>query len=184
VSAPRRLVDLSVLEFVEAVASADQPVPAGGSVAALTGATSAALLVLVCSVIRRKQPQLLGDELSNAERLQQQLLVLIDDDAEAFHAFLHARRRNADLREPLARTSAAPLAIARACLELIDLSQTVEVQISGPMTADVRAARLLAAASLRTVLDIADQKLELVQDADDRQVLREQISRLRAPRDR
>jgi Formiminotransferase-cyclodeaminase len=34
----------SVQEFVSSVASTDEPVPAGGSVTALTGAASAALL--------------------------------------------------------------------------------------------------------------------------------------------
>jgi formiminotetrahydrofolate cyclodeaminase len=54
----RHLTDLSVAEFVRAVASPTQPVPAGGSVAALTGAVSAALLVLVCEVVERRKPGL------------------------------------------------------------------------------------------------------------------------------
>jgi hypothetical protein len=39
-----RLVELPVAEFVHLVSTADQPVPAGAGVAALTGASSAALL--------------------------------------------------------------------------------------------------------------------------------------------
>ena len=55
----RHLTDLSVSEFLQAVASAAQPVPAGGSVAALSGAACAALLVLVCDVFERHRPDVL-----------------------------------------------------------------------------------------------------------------------------
>jgi formiminotetrahydrofolate cyclodeaminase len=50
------LTDLSVSEFLQAVAAAAQPIPAGGSVAALTGVASAALLVLVCDALERHNP--------------------------------------------------------------------------------------------------------------------------------
>lgn len=57
----RQLTELSVSEFLEAVASAEQPVPPGGSVAAL-GAASAALIMLValCSrpTLRGRQNRL------------------------------------------------------------------------------------------------------------------------------
>ena len=50
------------------MASVDEPVPAGGSVAALTGAASAALLALVCGVQQRKRPGVSAAELAQAER--------------------------------------------------------------------------------------------------------------------
>jgi formiminotetrahydrofolate cyclodeaminase len=112
--------------------------------------------------------------------LQQDLLRLVDEDAAAFRAFLDARRAQGDVQSALARTNQTPLRIAQACLDVIDLSQEVEVTIHGPMLADVRAARLLAAAALRTVLDIADQNLDLVTDPREQDVLRAEIKRLRA----
>ncbi|MBV8716067.1 MAG: cyclodeaminase/cyclohydrolase family protein [Chloroflexi bacterium] len=72
-----RLADLSLYEFVQAVASADQPVPAGGSVAALAGSASAALLVLVCDVLERHTPGVMTQPRSRARDLQQQLIALI-----------------------------------------------------------------------------------------------------------
>ena len=176
----RDLVDRSVAEFVEAVADPEQPVPAGGSVAALTAAASAALLALISGVLRRKHPTLLVEQQERANRLRRELLSLVEEDAAAFRAFLDARRAHGDLQVAVARTSQTPLQIARACLEVIDLSQEIEVNTSGPMLADVRAARLLTAAALRTVLEIADQNLDLVQDPAEKRDLQAEISRLRA----
>jgi hypothetical protein len=67
----RHLTDLSVSEFLQAIASAAQPVPAGGSGAALSGAASAALLVLVCDVLERHGPDVLTQPRQKAAELQQ-----------------------------------------------------------------------------------------------------------------
>ena len=76
------LIDLTVRDFVAAVASADEPVPAGGSVAALTGASSAALLALVCDVLERHTPGVLIQERERARALHQELLDLVDAGVE------------------------------------------------------------------------------------------------------
>jgi formiminotetrahydrofolate cyclodeaminase len=179
------LVDLSVTDFVARVAAADHAVPAGGSVAALTAASSAALLALVCGVLERKPGSPAADRRLTAQRLLRNLLGLVDEDADAFAAFLHARRapQQGGLRSAVARTSRVPLSIASGCIDVIDLSHVIEVDASGPMLADVRAARLLAAAALRTVLEIAVQNLDLMEDGAERERLRAEISRLRSPRD-
>jgi formiminotetrahydrofolate cyclodeaminase len=88
----RRLTDRSVSEFLQAVASAEQPVLAGGSVAALSGAAGAALLVLACDVLERHAPDVLTQPRQKAADLQQKLLGLVDDDAAAFRAFLDTKR--------------------------------------------------------------------------------------------
>jgi formiminotetrahydrofolate cyclodeaminase len=175
-----RLVDLSVREFVAAVASTEHPVPAGGSVAALTAASSAALLALACGVTQRHHPDALNDESRAAERLQRQMLDLVDEDAAAFRSFLDAKRSGADVGPAAKAASGAPLAIARGCIEIIDLTQAVEVQITGPMLGDVHAARLLAAAALRTALEISELNSSLLHDESERQALRDEISRLRS----
>jgi formiminotetrahydrofolate cyclodeaminase len=173
---------MSVRDFVGAVAAAERPVPAGGSVAALTGAASAALLALVCGVLQRRQPGVLSDQLETAGRLQQHLLELVDEDAAAFRAFLAARRSGVGLLEAIARTASAPLKIGSACAEVIVLSDTVEADTAGPMLGDVRAARYLAAAAVQTALALAEQNLDLQPDAEARQALEAEISRLRAQR--
>jgi formiminotetrahydrofolate cyclodeaminase len=162
------LVSRSVTAFVASVASIDEPVPAGGSVAALTGAASAALLALVCGVRRHKQPEALAGELVEAERLQHRLLALVDEDAAAFRAFLDAKRarRSEDdeaLKTALGRTSQTPLEIATACAAVVELGAALEGQIHGMTLGDVRAARHLATAALTAALDLSEQNVGLLE---------------------
>ncbi|MBV9134438.1 MAG: cyclodeaminase/cyclohydrolase family protein [Chloroflexi bacterium] len=174
------LVELSVRDFVAAVASADQPVPAGGSVAALTGAASAALLALVSEVLERHTPGILAEPLQTARRLQRELLQLVDQDAAAFRSFLEAPR-GSDARRAAGRgVAAAPLQIGRTCVQVVDLVRRVEPQVRGAMHLDVGAARQLAESAARSALDIAEYNLSLAAEPTLKAELREEISALRA----
>jgi formiminotetrahydrofolate cyclodeaminase len=174
------LIDLSVREFVAAVASAETPVPAGGSVVALSGACAAGLLALVCEVTQRHQPGALGEQRHGAERLKGLLLKLVDEDAAAYQAFLATPRGSEDRQAAVNRVAATPLAIGRACVELIGLSRTIEADIRGPLLGDVRTARHLAQAAVRTAVDLAEQNLTLIKDASARRSLEAAVTSLRA----
>jgi len=167
------LVERSVREFVDSVASVDEPVPAGGSVAALTGASSAALLALVSGVLERKHVSGVSGLLARAQDLQDRLLRLVDEDAEAYRAYLQRVER------ALERTTQTPLDVAAACLEVVDLSRELEGFSRGPLSSDVRTARTLASAALASALDIAEQNVLLHSDPAVQARLRDQISRLR-----
>jgi methenyltetrahydrofolate cyclohydrolase len=173
------LVELSVRDFVGAVASADEPVPAGGSVAALTGAASAALLALVCDVLEGHSPGVLAEPLQTAQRLQRELLQLVDEDAAAFRTFLDAPRGSDARRIAGADVASAPLRIGQTCAQVVDLVRRVEPQVRGAMRLDVGAARQLAGSAARSALDIAEYNLSLVADQTARTALREEISAVR-----
>jgi methenyltetrahydrofolate cyclohydrolase len=174
-----QLIDLAVREFVDAVASADTPVPAGGSVAALSGAMSAALLVLVCEVLQRRRAGEFSDELRRLAEFEQQLLDLVDEDARAYASFLDARRTGVGRDEAVERVTRTPLAIGRASVHIVELSHRVEEHEVRAMRGDVRAARHLAQAALRTAVDLAEANIELQSDRDARRALVEEIGRLR-----
>jgi formiminotetrahydrofolate cyclodeaminase len=174
------LVDFTVREFVASVASAETPVPAGGSVVALSGACAAALLALVCEVAQRHQPGALNEQRHAAERVQGLLLKLVDEDAAAYQAFLATPRGSEDRQAATNRVAATPLAIGRACAELINLSHVIEEQTRGPLLGDVRTARHLARAAVRTAVDLAEQNLSMIADAPARQLLETAITSLRA----
>jgi methenyltetrahydrofolate cyclohydrolase len=167
----------SVREFLDSVASSDEAVPAGGSVAALTGAASAALLALVCGVLQHKGIDGLSEMLARAQDLQHRLLALVDEDAEAFRAFLHARQH---VDEVVGRVTQVPLEVASRCVEVVALCQDVEDRTQGPMLGDVRSARHLASAALSAALDLADQNVSLHSDPAAQARLREEIFRLRS----
>ena len=167
-----RLVDLRVGEFVDAVASSKQAVPAGGSVAALTGAAGAALLALVCGVLQRREPNTLRNQLHEAAELQRELLSLVDEDADAF------RSKSAEW------ACRVPLGIATACTSVSRLTREVERHVSGSLVGDVRAARHLAIGARDAALDIAELNLESVADPGEKQALQQKISLLRRRRGR
>jgi formiminotetrahydrofolate cyclodeaminase len=168
VSEPR-LVELTVAEFVEAVASTDQPAPAGGSISALTGASCAALLELVCGV------RGLGADAETAHELRQTLLELIDEDAVAVRAWLAAPRRS-EAREEAGRTaSAVPLRIARACSQVVHLARRIDV--GGAVRFDVSAAETLAIAAAQAALDLVEANLRSALDPG---ALQDEIAQLRA----
>jgi hypothetical protein len=136
----RRLTDLSVSEFLQAVTLAAQPGPAGGSVAALSGAASAALLVLVCDVFEGHRPDVLTQSRQKAAELQQKLLGLVDDDAAAFRGFLDTERGSAEREAGGSRVAQIPLDIGRACLEAAQLVRNIEPHVAGSMRLDVATA--------------------------------------------
>lgn len=176
------LVDLTVRDFVAAVASADEPVPAGGSVAACTGASSAALLALVSEVLERHTPGVLLQERDRARGLQQQLLELVDVDARAFRAFLDAERGSPARSEAGVGSVEAPMRIGRACLEVVGLAGAIEPHVRGAMHLDVGAARRMAEAGASSSLAIAEYNLRMVSDLTKRQALEAEIRAARGQR--
>ena len=174
----RPLVDLSVSEFVQTVASPEQPVPAGASVAALTGAACAALLVLVCDVHARHASSVLEHPRRDAATLQLQLLRFVDDDATAYQAFL--KSRGFDSRHSAAvQVVSIPLNIARACSQVVATAQAIEIHVRGTTLLDVGAAADMAGAAARSALDIAEHNLDMVPHSDTKESLRVEITRLR-----
>jgi formiminotetrahydrofolate cyclodeaminase len=176
VSSNDPLVARSVRDFVASVASTGEPVPAGGSVAALTGSASAALLALVGGVLDRKGVGGAAGLLERARALQARLLGLVDEDADAYRAYLEEKRSAGALQ----RMSEAPLEIAAACGEVVVLSADVETRVTGALLGDVRTARYLAGAALAAALDIAEQNVLLHADRAAQGRLRNEIARLRA----
>jgi formiminotetrahydrofolate cyclodeaminase len=175
-----RLAALSLREFLAKVASTAEPVPAGGSVAALTGAASAALLMLACGVLQRHHALEISGIQERAAQLQRRLLDLVDEDAQAFQAFLKMKRSGTDTGAIVARTSHTPLLIGGACADVVELSRRIEATPQlGALLGDVRAARHLAQAALVSALDIAEQDIGLHTDVSEQQAMRDEIAELR-----
>src|SRR4029453_18463366 len=88
--------NLKVVEFTDEV-SRDTPAPGGGSIAALAGALGAALTSMVATLTHGKE----GTESRDAalarvaeasQRVKDGLIRAVDDDTNAFNAFMDARR--------------------------------------------------------------------------------------------
>ena len=125
------LAQLTVKEFADEV-SRDTPAPGGGSVAALAGALGAGLASMVANLWQGKgeSPATeagLLDAARTAQRVKDQLILGVDEDTQAFNAYLEARRlpaqtpedkalREQKMQEGLKRAVEVPYRTAQASL--------------------------------------------------------------------
>jgi len=90
------LAQMTVKEFTDEV-SRDTPAPGGGSIAALAGALGAALASMVANLWQGKieseaSEAALLQAAEDAQRVKDQLILAVDEDTNAFNAYLEARR--------------------------------------------------------------------------------------------
>ncbi len=133
---PKALVSMPVHAFADEV-SRDTPAPGGGSIAALAGSLGAALASMVANLAQggpdaEKDAKLIALA-EQAQVLKDQLMVAVDDDTNAFNAFMDARRLPDGTPDEKARRQAAmqaglkiaidvPLATAKASLAALELA--------------------------------------------------------------
>jgi glutamate formiminotransferase/formiminotetrahydrofolate cyclodeaminase len=94
--AEKSLANMRIHEFADEV-SRDTPAPGGGSIAALAGSLGASLAAMVANLTHGKAGTEHKDEAlcaiaNKSQKVKDELLVAIDDDTNAFNAFMEARR--------------------------------------------------------------------------------------------
>ena len=92
----KRLVDMSNSDFIDEV-SQESPAPGGGSVSAQAGALAAALIAMVANLSFGKKEYLKNNEVildigNQAQFLKKELLILVDEDSNAFDKIMSAIR--------------------------------------------------------------------------------------------
>jgi glutamate formiminotransferase/formiminotetrahydrofolate cyclodeaminase len=108
---PDGLAAMTVRDFIDEV-SRDTPAPGGGSVAALAGALGAALASMVANLWQDKvespvSATALLEAAETAQRAKDQLVLAVDEDTNAFTAYLDARRLPANTPEERAHRAAS-----------------------------------------------------------------------------
>jgi formiminotetrahydrofolate cyclodeaminase len=178
---PSRLNDLPAPELIERMASGD-PIPGGGSAAALAGAMGAGLLRMVVALTSGR-PAAVGDERElteiamGAANCQSELLNLVELDAVAYDGVIRARRlpRATDLeRETRAvqvaaatrEATRAPLQTARLAEQVLSLAERLAPIGSRNAISDAGVGALLAVAALRGAVLNVQINLPYL-DADD-----------------
>jgi formiminotetrahydrofolate cyclodeaminase len=124
------IADLTLRDFIRRTGD-KEPVPGGGSVAAVTGATAAALARMVVSYSRGKKSLAEHDDLhasldATLTRAAALFFSLADEDTAAYAEFRRLQRlppddpdRTASLPPTAAATATVPLAIAGAAAEVL-----------------------------------------------------------------
>ncbi|MCU0854792.1 MAG: cyclodeaminase/cyclohydrolase family protein [Rhodobacteraceae bacterium] len=153
------LADLAINEYLARTASGD-PLPGGGSAAALTAALAAALIEMVANLtIGRKKFEGVDAEMRalalKAAELRAAAVQEIDRDVEAYTQVLAAfqlpkttdgekARRGRAVEEAFKQAALVPLSVARKAAALMALGRTVIVK-GNPNAASDAAAGVLAA---------------------------------------
>ncbi|MBI2845416.1 MAG: glutamate formimidoyltransferase [Chloroflexi bacterium] len=145
-------------EFLEQVASA-QPVPGGGSVAALSAALAASLVSMVLQITLPKiedetLKREIEENLAEAKSLRQELSGLIAEDANAFQAVLTAYRMPAgDEREEavqmaLRGAATVPLTVAAKAVRTMELALLAAQKGSPRLASDAVSAGYMGQAAV------------------------------------
>jgi methenyltetrahydrofolate cyclohydrolase len=180
VAATGDLLDLSLREFLEAVASED-PTPGGGTAAALAVAISAGLTAMVARA-SVDWPEA-GSAVAQAERLRKRIAPLAQRDAEAYEEALVTMTlpervepavRDMAVGAALWRAAEVPMAIAEAGADAACLALLVADHGTPARRADAVAAALLAEAAAWAAAGLV--KVNLTITAEDERM--EQARRL------
>ena len=176
-------------EFLDALA-AKQPVPGGGSVAALTGALAAAIGEMVVNYsLGKKDLQEYADELRPAldelHRAHRLLLGLMVEDQEAYQALTAARKLARDSVERQEQFPAALLACIRApqstaaaAVGVLELCDRVVNFVNIYMLSDLAVCADLAMATVRCAVYNVRVNLPSVTDPADRQKIESTTSQM------
>ncbi|MDP8254124.1 MAG: cyclodeaminase/cyclohydrolase family protein [Candidatus Alcyoniella australis] len=139
------LIDCDLDRLLGRFADAE-PAPGGGSAAALAGALAASLVCMVARITLKKADEQaaeeLGELLGRGESLRDRLTNLVQEDSDAFTAFIEARRapkqtddekaaRRAAIGEAAQRMTLVPLTTLRSAFEVLGMAQRM-VQIGNP----------------------------------------------------
>lgn len=172
---------LTVSELLGAFSS-NQPVPGGGSAAALAGAVGTSLLIMVAGLPKTRhgtdeERDALSAAAARLRPLRDELAALIDRDSDAYTSVISAYRlprsheveqaaRREAIEAAMRAATEAPLATMRACEQV--LREAVVVSASGAASAasDVAVGiELLKTAARGAALNV-DTNLALLKDAD------------------
>ncbi|HXW07292.1 MAG TPA: cyclodeaminase/cyclohydrolase family protein [Vicinamibacterales bacterium] len=188
------LITQSISDFLAALRR-PEPVPGGGSAAALSGAAGASLLALVAGLPkpRATDPADVAALRAAGERcvaLAERLEALIDRDSEAYERVVAAYRlprateeekrvRAARIQAGLRAAIEAPLDVMGACAAALNEAAVAAASGNANAASDVRVALELLSAGLRGAAANVDINLGSVKDEAWSAVVRGDLQRLR-----
>jgi len=146
---------LTVHDYI-ALLGSDEPVPGGGSAAALTGALGSALAEMVARINahRKKNVQAPSESLKRAkalETIRQKLLELVTDDVKAFRKASELWKAKSEGLGPALREAAqVPLEVCRLTREAIYLAREEMALTSSHLMSDLSEAGIMLQGSFES----------------------------------
>lgn len=161
------LINKNITDFVATTAS-NEPVPGGGSIAALAGALSAALAEMVANLTIGKKKYLeVEDEMKHIakvlEEKRAQLIELIDRDATSFDDVMKAFKmpketdeekaaRTAAIQEGTKYAASVPLETARVAFSILEHAEQVVVKGNKNAVTDGAVSAMMARTAVLSAL--------------------------------
>jgi len=134
------LVEMKLTDFIDEV-SRESPAPGGGSIAALAGALGASLSSMVSNLTANKRgsdavDKILNDAAEECQQIKEALVKAIDEDTNAFNAYMNARRlpnktaeekktREEAMQAGLKQAVMDPFSTAKHSLRAIEIAEVV-----------------------------------------------------------
>ncbi len=149
------LIELTVKDFAALTAS-DAPAPGGGSISALCGALSAALVEMVANLTVNKEKykdyqEEMSHIIENISSDRKALLVAVDDDTRAFDKYMAALKlpkgseeRKEAMQEGLKEAAQVPLSVAKRVCTLFPSIEKVLTHGNTNAVTDAMVATMLA----------------------------------------
>lgn len=176
-----RFGDLTVAAFVDRLASAE-PVPGGGSAAAIAASLAAGLVAMVASLSQDRpkyaeHAALHAEAITAARRLADRFLELADEDAGAYAGFGAAMKlpreteherevRAAAIGQAARAASEAPFRTVQACAEVVGYAEALAGRSNRNASSDLEVASLLAVAAARAAAANVYVNLPSIGDED------------------
>ena len=190
------LAPIRIDELLERLSSSD-PVPGGGSAAALAGAVGASLVSMVAALTVGRdayadveaEAREIGEAASG---LRNQLVALADEDSIAYQAYMDARRlprqteteraaRARAIEGAAALAADVPLRTARVAREVLELARRIAPMGNRNAVSDAGVAALLTSAAIRgAVLNVRINLPQLPEGAPLQRQVSEELPQLEA----
>jgi formiminotetrahydrofolate cyclodeaminase len=159
-----QLRDMTLGELLDKLGSA-QPLPAAGSVAAITGATSAGLVAKIARVLSARPTLIargaeLGSIATHADEARLRLTTLAQMDMDAYQAFMAARRQPEQAAVLMEQATQLLEQMVHLCERVQQLSSDLQKLGSGAVLADLRAASIMAAGARGAVIQLIAQNTQ------------------------
>lgn len=149
-------------QFIDDLASGS-PTPGGGSAAAVSGATAAALAEMVCNLTIGKDryadvESMMREHREELSGLRAHLLTLADDDAAAFDDVMEAFRmpkgdeRSRAIQDASKHAAEVPMETAEHCMMVLQHAEAIAAKGNQNSVTDAGTAALLAHAGLHAAL--------------------------------
>lgn len=185
--------DLKLTEFVEKTASSE-PVPGGGSIAAVSGTLGASLAEMVANLtIGKKKYENVENEMieiaEKAKNIRNTLLDYIEKDSQAFNKVIAAFKlpketdeeksaRREAIQSRLKKAAEVPFEIAEKSFKIMDLAETVvENGNTNAVTDGLVAAMMSRTAVLAAILNVKIN-LESIKDEEYVKNMAEKVKQL------